>query len=122
MTAYTDPDRLPYPDDTSAPADSPTALEELATATQVALSERITEDEAASLAGSITDGRLAARTVATGTGLTGGGDLSANRTLAVDTSTIATRSYAAGRVWMGTQSAYDQIGTKDPTVLYVITG
>jgi hypothetical protein len=78
-----------------------------------------------------------------GTGITVTADA-----VSVDTGTIATRAYADGkvansatggsttvapsqasikayvdgRIWMGTQSAYDAIGTKDPTVLYVITG
>jgi hypothetical protein len=37
MTAYTNPDRLPYPDDYSASADSPAAFKALADATQAAL-------------------------------------------------------------------------------------
>lgn len=122
MTAYTNPDNLPYPDDPADPADAPAALEELAQATQTALTARTTQTQAETLAGSIAAATVAARTVAAGTGLTGGGKLDQDRTLAVDTGTIATRAYAAGRVWMGTQSAYDAIGTKDPTVLYVITG
>jgi hypothetical protein len=101
--------------------------------------------------------------VVAGNGLTGGGDISADRTLnvgagtgisvaadtvSVDTGTIATRSYADakvsnsatggsttvapsqasiksyvdGRIWMGTQASYNAIGTKDSSVLYVITG
>lgn len=37
MTAYTDPDNLPYPDDYQQPADSPSALAALANAVQAAL-------------------------------------------------------------------------------------
>lgn len=39
---------------------------------------------------------LKSTTISPGTGLTGGGDLSANRTLAVDTNTIATKTYVDG--------------------------
>jgi hypothetical protein len=42
MTGYTNPDRLPYPDDPQRPADSPTALHELAATVQAALLTRDT--------------------------------------------------------------------------------
>lgn len=31
-----------------------------------------------------------------------------------------TQAYIDGRIWSGTQAAYDAIATKDPTVLYVV--
>jgi hypothetical protein len=34
----------------------------------------------------------------------------------------ATKAYTDSRIWTGTQAQYDAIGTKDPTVLYVVTG
>jgi len=40
MTGYTQPDRLPYPDDYNTGADSPTAIRDLATETQAALVSR----------------------------------------------------------------------------------
>lgn len=40
MTGYTIPDSLPYPDDYTQPADSPAALQSLATATQAALDKK----------------------------------------------------------------------------------
>lgn len=33
----------------------------------------------------------------------------------------AHKSYVDSRIWTGTQSAYDAIPSKDPTVLYVVT-
>ncbi|WP_407714180.1 tail fiber protein [Comamonas testosteroni] len=43
----------------------------------------------------ITDAALAARTITAGTGLTGGGDLSANRTIALANTTVAAGSYGS---------------------------
>lgn len=117
-------------------------------ATDVALSSDVAAIEARSVTagnGLTGGGTLAAtRTlnVGAGTGITVAAD-----TVAVDTNTIATRAYADGkvlnsvgssttaassqaaikdyvdaRIWTGTQAAYDAIGTKDPTVLYCITG
>ena len=34
----------------------------------------------------------------------------------------ATRAYVDSRIWFGTQAAYDAIGSKDSSVLYVVTG
>jgi len=34
----------------------------------------------------------------------------------------ATKQYVDARIWTGTQAAYNAIGTKDPTVLYVVSG
>jgi hypothetical protein len=52
----------------------------------------------------------ATRTITAGTGLVGGGDLSADRTLAVEHPVVAL-----------TQAAYDGLGTPDTNTLYVIT-
>lgn len=87
MTSYTDPDRIPYPDDMQEPADSPAALQSLANAVQTALTSIRASVQA-----------IAVRTISAGYGLTGGGSLEASRTLAVDTATIATRGYADGKV------------------------
>lgn len=83
MTRYTSPDNLPIPDDYQDPADSPTVIGALGDAVQAALT--------------------AIRSVAitAGTGLIGGGNLSQSRTLSVDTNTIATRTYADGKVTNG---------------------
>lgn len=35
---------------------------------------------------------------------------------------LATKGYVDGRMWFGTLAAYNAIGTKDPTCLYVVTG
>ena len=34
----------------------------------------------------------------------------------------ATKGYVDGKIWYGTLAAYNAIGTKDPLVLYVVTG
>jgi hypothetical protein len=34
----------------------------------------------------------------------------------------ADKDYVDSRIWTGTQAQYDAIGTKDPEVLYVVTG
>lgn len=67
MTAYTTPDGLPYPDDYQQPADSPAAIQALANGTQTALNNHADK----------------ATQITAGSGLVGGGDLSANRTLNV---------------------------------------
>lgn len=103
---YTSPDDLPYPVDLQAAADVPTIVTALANAAQAALSARTPTT----------------RSVVAGSGLSGGGSLSVDRTLSVDTNTIATRSYVDSRIWTGTQAQYNAIGTKDPTVVYIITG
>lgn len=35
---------------------------------------------------------------------------------------LATKGYVDGKFWFGTLAAYNAIGTKDPNVLYVVTG
>lgn len=35
---------------------------------------------------------------------------------------VATKQYTDSRIWQGTQAAYDAIVTKDPAVLYVVSG
>jgi hypothetical protein len=35
---------------------------------------------------------------------------------------VATKQYVDSRIWKGTQAAYDAIVSKDPAVLYVVTG
>lgn len=77
------------------------------------------------------------RTVSAGTGLTGGGDLAADRTLAVSYGTTAgtaaqgNDSRITGAVQNGggaatlrvlTQAAYNAIGTKDANTIYVVVG
>lgn len=104
MTAFTTPDNIPYPDDYSEPADVPVVLEGLAEATQTALSARA----------------KSVSTVGAGNGLTGGGQISANPSLAVgagtgikvnandvavDTNVIATKAYADGKVINATGSS-----------------
>jgi len=42
--------------------------------------------------------------------------------LATALAPYATIVYVDSRIWKGTQAAYDAIVTKDPTVLYVVTG
>ncbi|WP_284336714.1 hypothetical protein [Comamonas sp. NoAH] len=46
----------------------------------------------------ITDGALAARTITAGTGLTGGGNLTANRTIALANTAVTAGSYGSGSV------------------------
>jgi hypothetical protein len=58
MPGYTTPDNLPYPNDYDDPADSPSVIEDLATASQTALSGR-------SLTTHRHDGQYAIVTVAT---------------------------------------------------------
>lgn len=64
MTGHTSPDNLPFPDDYSAPADSPNSFEELAEATQAALTNRLTP----------TTGQLAVSAVHSGPSGAGPGD------------------------------------------------
>lgn len=99
MTTYTSPDNLPAPDDPQAPADSISAFQALAAATQTAISavratavSRVID----SLSGTNADiapsqksvkaaiDAIAARVISAGTGLTGGGSLAASRTLSLD--------------------------------------
>jgi hypothetical protein len=35
---------------------------------------------------------------------------------------LVTKGYVDGRIWKGTQAAYDALPTKDPNVLFVVTG
>lgn len=64
----TSPDGLPYPSDYEDPADVPIAIKDLADQTQAALIERAST----------------ARVITAGTGLTGGGSLDTDRTIALD--------------------------------------
>lgn len=68
-----------------------------------------------------------ARSVSAGSGLTGGGDLTANRSLALNSTSIASLNKADAAVqgsglslWTGTAAAYAAIGTKSSTTVYVI--
>lgn len=63
------------------------------------------------------------RTIGTGTGLSGGGTLAADRTLAID-STVTTQFdvNSPNVIRKLTQAEYDAIGTPSPTTLYVIVG
>lgn len=155
----TTPHGLVYPDDYNEPSDYPASMQTSMESVEAALVQ-VDADVAAAEAAAAA---VAGRSVIAGAGLTGGGVLSADRTLnvgagsgitvaadaiSVDTGTIATRAFADAkvansitggsttvapsqastktyidsRIWTGTQAAYDAIGTKDPTVLYVITG
>jgi len=92
-----------------------------------------------------TGGVSTSRALTAGNGLTGGGDLSADRTfdvgagtgitvtanaVAADIGTSSTQVAAGNHLhtgtywimWSGTQTAYNAIGTKDPNTLYCITG
>ena len=82
MTAYT-PRGYPYPDDYQAAADVPAALDALATA--VSADVDLVDGRVGANANEIT--ALKARQVIAGNGLTGGGSLAANRTLAVGAGT-----------------------------------
>jgi hypothetical protein len=76
----------------------------------------------------IPGGTPTTRTLTAGAGLTGGGDLSADRTfnvgagagitVAADAVSVTAGTYWG--LWTGTQAAFDAIGTKDPNVLYVV--
>lgn len=75
-----------------------------------------------------------ARTVAAGTGLTGGGALSANQTISLSTASITSLGKAdtavqgtvngtstATTIWRGTAAQYTAIGTKDANTVYLVT-
>ena len=54
-----------------------------------------------------------------------GGVLTGPLTLAADPvadAEAASKAYVDARIWQGTQAEFDAIITKDPTVLYVVTG
>jgi hypothetical protein len=68
------------------------------------------------------------RTLSAGTGLSGGGDLSANRTMSLSTATQTSLTKADTAVqgsglslWTGTAAAYAAIGTKSSSTVYVVT-
>lgn len=69
-----------------------------------------------------------ARTVTAGTGLTGGGDLTANRTVALSAASLASLVKADASVqgaglglWIGNAAAYAAVSPKLSTVAYVVT-
>lgn len=75
-----------------------------------------------------------ARTVTAGTGLTGGGALSANQTISLSSGSIASLVKAdsavqgtvngtatATTIWRGTAAQYAAIGTKDSNTIYLVT-
>lgn len=45
-----------------------------------------------------------------------------NLPVPISTGDATNKAYVDARIWFGTQAAYNAIGTKDPTVLYVVTG
>jgi hypothetical protein len=74
------------------------------------------------------------RSVSSGTGLQGGGDLTTNRVLSLNTASVASLAKAdsavqgtvngtstATTIWRGTASQYAAIGTKDSNTVYLVT-
>jgi hypothetical protein len=130
MTAYTSPDALPYPDDYQKPADSPSAFAALAGAVQAALtsvrdyatsrvidsvngtnadiapSQKSVNSMKTALEASIA--AVAARVITAGNGLTGGGDLTANRTINVGAGTGITVAADSVSVNKGTLDGWYQ--------------
>jgi hypothetical protein len=96
MTGWTSPDQLPFPDDYNQPADVPADVEALAVAVQNAL-----------------NGKAPSTSVITaGSGLTGGGDLSASRTLSVGAGTgVAVAADSVGLDLAYTDGRYAKIAS-----------
>lgn len=84
-----------------------------------------TANTANTAAGTAQTAANAAQTTANAALPKAGGTMTGPIVLAADPAAAmqpATKQYVDGRIWFGTLAAYNAIGTKDSTVLYVVTG